>query len=62
MKKKQKLSFLIKSPWVMYKRKKIKKFQRKERKRKGRTKIQSLRKRKQIANAKFKLLKKENLI
>ena len=43
-------------------KKKIKKFQRKGRKRKGRTKILSLRKRKEIANAKFKLLKKEDLI
>ena len=53
---------LMKCPRAMYKRKRIEKFQQKERKQKGRTKILSLRKRKEIANAKSKLLKKEKVI
>ena len=54
--------FMAKSHRIIYKRKKIEKFQRKGRKLKGKTKILSLKKRKKIASPKFKLLKKERVI
>ena len=54
--------FLAKSRLVIYKRKKTEKFQRKRRKRKGRTKILSVRNRKKLTNARFKLLNKKKVI
>ena len=51
-----------KSNRLSIQKKKIENFQQLKRKRKGRAKIMPLRKRKKIANAKFKILKKERLI